>query len=131
MYGHEVGLLAPLETRNPSSHFRVRVVNSPRRKALRSAFQLDQLFRLKDRRTFAVCPRKAPATETITAANVIAGFNPGSKWTCWDRRERFPAVWGSTDEILTWEDENMRDSYRLVHDGLSWGLRYVHAAVTQ
>jgi thioesterase domain-containing protein len=46
MYGHEVGLLAMVETRNPAPHFRVRVVNSVRRNAMRVAFQADQLCRL-------------------------------------------------------------------------------------
>jgi thioesterase domain-containing protein len=46
MYGHEVGLLALVEARNPSPRFRVRTVNGLRRTAIRFGFQLDQLYRL-------------------------------------------------------------------------------------
>lgn len=45
MDGHEVGLLALIEARNPSPRFRVRAVNGLRRAAIRSAFQADQLYR--------------------------------------------------------------------------------------
>lgn len=44
MYGREVGLLALVESRNPSPCFRVRTVNGLRRNAIRLAFQADQLF---------------------------------------------------------------------------------------
>jgi thioesterase domain-containing protein len=46
MYGHDVGLLALIEVRNPSPHFRVRAVNGMRRTAIRFVFQLDQLYQL-------------------------------------------------------------------------------------
>ncbi len=46
MYGHEVGLLALVESRNPSPCFRVRMVNGLRRNAIRLAFQVDQLFKM-------------------------------------------------------------------------------------
>jgi thioesterase domain-containing protein len=45
VYGHEVGLLALIEARNPSPHFRVRTVNGLRQTASRFGFQLDQLYR--------------------------------------------------------------------------------------
>jgi thioesterase domain-containing protein len=45
MYGHEVGLLALIEARNPSPQFTVRTLNGMRRAAVRFAFQLDQLYR--------------------------------------------------------------------------------------
>jgi thioesterase domain-containing protein len=44
MYGHEVGLLALIETRNPSPHFRVRVLNGVRRNVIRMLYQVDQLW---------------------------------------------------------------------------------------
>jgi thioesterase domain-containing protein len=44
MYGHEVALLALVESRNPSPCFRVRMVNGLRRNAIRLAFQADQLI---------------------------------------------------------------------------------------
>jgi thioesterase domain-containing protein len=46
VYGHEVGLLVLLEARNPSTNFRVRMMNGVTRNALRFAFQADQLYRL-------------------------------------------------------------------------------------
>ena len=46
MYGHDVGLLALIEARNPSPQFRVRVVNGLRRTAIQFVFQMDQLYRL-------------------------------------------------------------------------------------
>lgn len=46
MYGLEVGLLALIETRNPSPRFRVRLVNGFRRIAMRFGFQMDQIYRL-------------------------------------------------------------------------------------
>jgi len=46
MYGHEVALLALVESRNPSPCFRVRIVNGLRRNAIRLAFQADQLFQM-------------------------------------------------------------------------------------
>jgi len=46
LYGNEVGLLALVETRNPSPRFRVRLVNAVRRATMRLAFQADQLRRL-------------------------------------------------------------------------------------
>jgi thioesterase domain-containing protein len=46
MYGHEVGLLALVETQNPSPHFKVRIENGIRRNAMRFAFQVDQLYQL-------------------------------------------------------------------------------------
>ena len=46
LYGHQVGLLAMIESRNPSPHFRVRTMNSVRRNAIRAAYQVDQLYRL-------------------------------------------------------------------------------------
>jgi thioesterase domain-containing protein len=46
VYGHEVGLLALIETQNPSPHFRVRILNGVRRNAIRSAFQMNQLYQL-------------------------------------------------------------------------------------
>ena len=46
MYGHEVGLLALIETQNPCPHFSVRLVNGMRRVGIRLAFQVDQLYRL-------------------------------------------------------------------------------------
>ncbi len=45
-YGHEVGLLALIEARNPSPHFRVRTVNGLRRNAIRLGFQFHQLYQL-------------------------------------------------------------------------------------
>jgi thioesterase domain-containing protein/acyl carrier protein len=45
-YGHEVGLLALIEARNPSAHFRVRAVNGLRRTAIRLGFQFHQLYQL-------------------------------------------------------------------------------------
>jgi hypothetical protein len=38
---------------------------------------------------------------------------------------------GFADEIPTWEDESMRDSYREARDELFLGMRCVHPAVTQ
>lgn len=46
LYGHDVGLLALIEARNPSPHFRARIVNGIRRAGIRLGFQLDQLVRL-------------------------------------------------------------------------------------
>jgi thioesterase domain-containing protein len=46
VYGHEVGLLALVETQNPSPHFKVRVMNGMKRNAMRFAFQVDQLYQL-------------------------------------------------------------------------------------
>jgi thioesterase domain-containing protein len=46
VYGHEVGLLALVETQNPSPQFKVRMVNAIRRNAMRFAFQMDQFYRL-------------------------------------------------------------------------------------
>ncbi len=46
MYGHEVGLLVLIESRNPSPDFRIRMVNGARRNAMRLAFQVDHLFQL-------------------------------------------------------------------------------------
>jgi thioesterase domain-containing protein len=46
MYGHEVGLLAMIDARNPSPSFRVRLLNGVRRNAMRLAFQVHQLYRL-------------------------------------------------------------------------------------
>jgi thioesterase domain-containing protein len=46
MYGHEVGLLAMIDARNPSPSFRVRIMTSVRRNAMRLAFQVHQLHRL-------------------------------------------------------------------------------------
>lgn len=52
LYGNEVGLLALVETRNPSPYFKVRMVNAVRRNAMRVAFQADQLYRLIASREF-------------------------------------------------------------------------------
>jgi thioesterase domain-containing protein len=46
LYGHEVGLLALIDARNPSPPFRVRMTSGVRRNAIRLAFQVDQLYRL-------------------------------------------------------------------------------------
>jgi thioesterase domain-containing protein/acyl carrier protein len=46
LYGHEVGLLALIDARNPSPQLRVRMMNGVRRNAIRLAFQVDQLYRL-------------------------------------------------------------------------------------
>jgi thioesterase domain-containing protein len=46
MYGHEVGLLVLIETRNPSPQFRVRMRNGLRRNAIQFVYQLSQLRRL-------------------------------------------------------------------------------------
>ena len=46
IYGHEIGLLALVETRNPSPNFKRRIVNNLRRNAIQAAFQLDQFRRL-------------------------------------------------------------------------------------
>jgi len=46
MYGYDVGLLALIEARNPSPHFRVRIVNGLRRTAIRFVFQLDQIYQV-------------------------------------------------------------------------------------
>jgi thioesterase domain-containing protein len=51
--GREVGLLALIEARNPSPHFRVGAVNGLRRNAIRFAFQLNQLYRLIKTREFS------------------------------------------------------------------------------
>jgi thioesterase domain-containing protein len=45
-YGHAVGLLALVETRNPLPNFKRRVVNNLRRSAIQVAFQVDQFDRL-------------------------------------------------------------------------------------
>jgi thioesterase domain-containing protein/acyl carrier protein len=46
IHGHEVGLLALIEARNPSPQFKVRAMNGLRRAAMRIAFQLDQFYQL-------------------------------------------------------------------------------------
>ncbi len=46
LYGHEVGLLALIEARNPSPQFKVRIVNGLKRTAIRLGFQVDQFYRL-------------------------------------------------------------------------------------
>jgi thioesterase domain-containing protein len=46
MYGHEVGLLALIETRNPSPHFKLRLTNDLRRGAIRVAFQVNEFYRM-------------------------------------------------------------------------------------
>jgi thioesterase domain-containing protein/acyl carrier protein len=45
-YGHEVGLLALVETRNPHPNFKRRVMNNLRRSAIQAAFQVDQFDRM-------------------------------------------------------------------------------------
>jgi thioesterase domain-containing protein len=46
MYGHEVGLLALIETRNPSPHFKLRLANDLRRGAIRVAFQMNEIYQM-------------------------------------------------------------------------------------
>jgi thioesterase domain-containing protein len=46
MYGHEVGLLALVETRNPSPHLKLRLSNDLRRGAIRVAFQVNEICQM-------------------------------------------------------------------------------------
>ena len=57
LYGHDVGLLALIETQNPSPPFKVRMVYGVRRTALRLAFQMDQLSQLMRNGEFSMYVR--------------------------------------------------------------------------
>jgi thioesterase domain-containing protein/acyl carrier protein len=46
IYGHEVGLLALVETRNPSPNFKRRMVNGLRRSAIQAEFQRSQFYHM-------------------------------------------------------------------------------------
>jgi thioesterase domain-containing protein/acyl carrier protein len=50
LYGHEVRLLALVETRNPAPRFKARVVNGLRRAASRAAVQARELYQLVNKR---------------------------------------------------------------------------------
>ena len=67
MYGHDVGLLALIEARNPSPPFRVRMVNGLRRTAIRLGFQLNQLARLI---------RTGELPNYVRARRSLFGFDP-------------------------------------------------------
>lgn len=51
--GNKIGLLALIEARNPYPRFPVRAVNSVRRAAIRTVFQLNQLYRLMATREYS------------------------------------------------------------------------------
>jgi thioesterase domain-containing protein len=79
MYGHEVGLLALVESRNPSPCFRVRMVNGLRRNAIRVEFQVDQLFQMARKGAILQYLRTRRDELARSALRLLMRVSPGSK----------------------------------------------------
>lgn len=79
MYGHEVGLLVLVESRNPSPCFRVRTVNGLRRNAIRLAFQADQLLQMARKGAILQYVRARREELARSALRMLLRISPGSK----------------------------------------------------
>ena len=79
MYGHEVGLLALVESRNPSPCFRVRMVNGLRRNAIRFVFQVDQLFQMTRKGAMSQYLRARRDELARSALRLLIRISPSSQ----------------------------------------------------
>jgi len=79
LYGHEVGLLVLVETRNPLPSFRVRMVNGLRRNAIRLAFQVDQVFQMMRKGAILQYLRARREELARTALRALLRVSPGSQ----------------------------------------------------
>jgi thioesterase domain-containing protein len=78
MYGHEVGLVVLVESRNPSPCFRVRAINGLRRNAIRLAFQADQLSQVVRKGAVPEYLRARGDELARFALRVLMRVSPGS-----------------------------------------------------